>query len=84
MNKPITWEDANGKQSKQYGYNIVENAAGLIGENDNQGAFDLAESVENAPGGAETAALIYAMLYLGGYNQENLKNKLVLSGIVTP
>jgi hypothetical protein len=84
INKPISWEDADGNKNKQYGYNIVEEASALIGSNDNQGAFDLASSIENAAGGAETAALIYAMLYLGGYNKENLKNKLYLSGIVAP
>jgi hypothetical protein len=83
INKPISWEDADGNKNKQYGYNIVEEASALIGSNDNQGAFDLASSIENAAGGAETAALIYAMLYLGGYNKENLKNKLYLSGIVS-
>ena len=81
MNTKIALEEGG---RKQYGYNIAENASALISTGENQQAFDLAESLESAPGGAETAAVIYAMLYLGGYNKENLKNKLVLSGIVAP
>lgn len=74
-----TVDTANGKQ---YGYKIAQTASSLIAAGDNQDAFDLATSIENSPGGAETAAVIYAMLYLGGYNKENLKNKLYLAGIV--
>lgn len=86
LNSPITWEDSKKKKEiKDYGYNVVQDASQLISAGDNQGAFDLAGYLEKAPGGgAETAAVIYAMLYLGGYNKENLKNKLYLAGVVSP
>lgn len=68
--------------SQATGAEVVESAKDFIGKRDYQSAYDMAQSLEDE-GFPDTAYLIYAMLKVSGASAD-LKNKLALTGIVTP
>lgn len=68
--------------SQDTGDNVVKRARTLIGDRNFQGAYDLAQSLEEQ-GYPDAAFIIFSMLKVSGASAD-LKNKLALSGIVAP
>lgn len=68
--------------SQDTGENVIGLGKSYINKRDYQSAYDLANSLEEQ-GYPDAAYIIYAMLKVSGAS-EDIKNKLALSGIVTP
>ena len=64
------------------GTNVINLARGFISDRKYQEAYDMAQSMEEQ-GYPDAAYVVYAMLKASGAS-EDLKNRLALSGIVTP
>lgn len=64
------------------GDNVIKKARGFILDRDYQSAYDMAQSMEEE-GFPDAAYIVYAMLKASGASAD-LKNRLALSGIVTP
>lgn len=71
-----------GMASEGTGEEVIKMGKQYINDRDYQSAFDLATSLEDE-GFPDAAYIIYSMLKVSGAS-EDIKNKLALSGIVTP